>query len=391
MMTTVLRALISQELYNRDVIGRAGAPIVAGAGIEPDAAGVVWWRPTLAGAEPAGFANPREHPTKIGREDIMATRRKVLHAAGAFGAWLTATRMPGPAYAAAPTVKTPVDFDVPRGACDCHVHIFDPAHFPYDVNRVYSPPEASIADLRDLQAALHFERVVIVTPSVYGIDNAVTLDAIRKLGPRARGVAVVDASTSAAALDDMAATGVRGVRLNLETAGESDPAAARRMLLSAAEQLRGRPWHVQFNTSLAVIAALKKDIEGLPFPVVIDHFGRAKASLGVNQPGLDAFLDLIKSGHAYVKISAPYRISEKAPDFPDARAIAQAMVAANPERVLWGSNWPHPGRGPSRLEIAPPHPSDDGMTLDQLPKWVPDPAVRKQILVDNPARLYGFA
>jgi predicted TIM-barrel fold metal-dependent hydrolase len=291
---------------------------------------------------------------------------------------------------AATTVKTPVDFDVPRNACDCHVHIFDPAHFPYDPARVYSPPPASIAELLDLQSALHFDRVIIVTPSVYGVDNAVTLDAIRKLGPRARGVAVINASTTTAALDDMAAIGIRGVRLNLETAGESNPDVARRMLLEAAERLRGRNWHVQFNTSLKVIAALKKDIEALPFPVVIDHFGRAKATLGVDQPGLDAFLDLIRSGHAYVKISAAYRISDKPPNFPDALPIARAMVEANPDRVVWGSNWPHPGRGPSRLEIAPPHPSDDGMALDQLPNWVPDPAIRKRILVDNPARLYDF-
>ncbi len=162
----------------------------------------------------------------------MPTRREML--AGAAGAGLIAisrARLAG----AATTVKTPVDFDVPRNACDCHVHIFDPAHFPYDPARVYSPPPASIAELLDLQSALHFDRVIIVTPSVYGVDNAVTLDAIRKLGPRARGVAVINASTTAAALDDMAAIGIRGVRLNLETAGESDPDVARRMLLEAAE------------------------------------------------------------------------------------------------------------------------------------------------------------
>jgi hypothetical protein len=138
------------------------------------------------------------------REDYaMLTRRRMLGSAAATVAALVA--MPtGAARAAAPTVRTAVDFDIPRSACDCHVHIFDPEHFPYAKERVYTPPTASVADLRDLQSALHFERVVIVQPSVYGTDNSCTLDAIRQLGARARGVAVIDASTSAAALDDMA-------------------------------------------------------------------------------------------------------------------------------------------------------------------------------------------
>jgi predicted TIM-barrel fold metal-dependent hydrolase len=317
----------------------------------------------------------------------MLTRRRLLATAGVA---LLALR-PGTTRAAAPTVRTAVDFDVPSGACDCHVHIFDPAGFPYANERVYTPPTASLRDLRDLQAALHFDRVVIVQPSVYGTDNSCTLDAIRKLGARARGVAVIDRTTSAAALDDMAAAGVRGVRLNFATAGESDPNAIRRGVAAVAEQVRARNWHVQFNTSLSVIAALRDDFAALPFPVVFDHFARAKAALGPSQPGFDALLALVKSGRAYVKISAAYRTSDKAPDFPDAPPLAQALIAANPDRIVWGSNWPHPGRGATRTDIAPPYPNDDGLLLNQLPKWAPDVAIRRKILVDNPARLYGFA
>jgi predicted TIM-barrel fold metal-dependent hydrolase len=291
---------------------------------------------------------------------------------------------------AAPTVRTPVDFEVPRGACDCHVHVFDPARFPYAEARVYTPPSALVEDLRDLQAALHFDRVVIVQPSVYGTDNTCTLDSIRRLGARARGVAVIDKSTPPATLDAMAAAGVRGVRLNFETAGESDPAAVKQHLVAAAEQLVGRNWHVQLNTSLAVIAALKDDLAAMPFLLVIDHFARAKAALGPAQRGFDALLQLLEAGRAYVKISAAYRTSDRAPDFPDALALARALVAANPERVVWGSNWPHPGRGRTRTDIAPPYPNDDGLLLNQLPRWVPDPAIREQILIANPARLYGF-
>lgn len=317
----------------------------------------------------------------------MMTRREMLRAAGA-SASLVAAGM-GVSQGAV-TVRTPVDFDVPRGACDCHVHVFDPVQFPYARERVYTPPAASLDELRALQTALHLERVVIVTPSVYGADNSCTLDAIKRLGARARGVAVIDESTGAAALDALAAGGIAGVRLNFETAGESDPVAIKRKLDAVAGPLRGRNWHIQFNTSLPVIAALQDDLAALPVPIVIDHFARAKAALGAGQPGFDALLRLVKSGKAYVKISAAYRISEKSPDFPDATPIAQAIVAANPDRVVWGSNWPHPGRGRTATDIAPPYPNDDGLLLNQLVRWVPDAATRKKILVDNPARLYGF-
>src|SRR5262249_2400541 len=264
--------------------------------------------------------------TIIREECAMLTRRRLLASVAAMGASLAALRV-DEVLAAAPTVRTAVDFDVPRGACDCHVHVFDPAHFPYASERVYTPPQASVADLRDLQSALRFERVVIVQPSVYGVDNSCTLDAIRQLGARARGVAVIDQSTSAAALDAMAAAGVRGVRLNFETAGETNPDAIRRGLAAVAEQVRSRNWHVQLNTSLPVIAALHKDFAALAFPVVFDHFARAKAALGPSQPGFDALLALVKSGRAYVKISAAYRTSDKAPDFPDTLPLAQALIA----------------------------------------------------------------
>ena len=165
----------------------------------------------------------------------MLTRRAMVWAAGAAAVSLIGLRPRAPRAAAA-TVRTAVDFAVPPGACDCHVHVFDPAHFPYAPERVYTPPAASISDLRDLQAALHLDRVVIIQPSVYGTDNACTLDAVRQLGARARGVAVIDTSTPADALDAMAAAGVRGVRLNFETAGETNPDAIRHGLASVASR-----------------------------------------------------------------------------------------------------------------------------------------------------------
>jgi predicted TIM-barrel fold metal-dependent hydrolase len=319
----------------------------------------------------------------------MFTRRGMLHAAGASGASFVAAR--AKATVAPSTVKTPVDVAVPPGACDCHVHVFaDTNKFPFAPDRVYTPPEASVDDLRALQAALGFERVVIVTPSVYGRDNSCTADAIRQLGGRARGVAVIDRSTPAGVLDELAAGGFKGARLNLETVGQADPDAVKRLIDGVAAAVRKRNWHLQFNTRMSVIDALKDDLAGLGIPIVFDHFGRAQAALGIGQPGFGAMLDLVKAGHAYVKISAAYRSSKKAPDFPDVTPIAQAIVAANPDRVVWGTNWPHPGRGTSPTAIAPPYPADDGLMLNLLARWVPDPAIRKKILVDNPSRLYGF-
>jgi predicted TIM-barrel fold metal-dependent hydrolase len=238
---------------------------------------------------------------------------------------------------------------------------------------------------------------VIVQPSVYGADNACTLDAVRRLGARARAVAVIDKTTSATELDAMAGAGVRGIRLNLNTtpSGEIDAEGSRRTLDVAAEQIRGRNWHIQFYTRPNVIAALKNQIEQLPFPVVFDHFGGSSAKQGPSQPGFDALIDLVKSGRAYVKISGSYRISDVRPDFPDATPMAQALIAANADRVVWGSDWPHPdssfGRGGRNLaEVAPPFPIDDGLVLNQLPKWTGDPLIRRKILVDNAARLYDF-
>ncbi len=291
---------------------------------------------------------------------------------------------------AATTVETPVDFHIPQGACDCHVHVFDPIRFPYASGRIYTPPDASLNDLRALQSALRLDRVVVIAPSVYGTDNSCTIDAVRHLGARARGVVVLDASVTALQLDEMAEAGIHGARLNLETTQDTNADAAKRALSMLAGRLSGRDWHVQFDTRLIVIAALMDEIRTFPLPIVFSHFGRARAALGPDQPGFDGLLELLKSGRVYVKISAPYRTSGHSPDFPDVAPLARAIVDANPDRVLWGSNWPHPGRASTTTAIASPYPNDDGRVLNLLPIWVPDAPTRRKILVDNPARLYRF-
>jgi predicted TIM-barrel fold metal-dependent hydrolase len=322
------------------------------------------------------------------------TRRAVLGAAVAGAAGFLKPLNILSAKAAQPATR--VGFAVPDGACDCHVHVFgDPQRYPFAPGRVYTPETASIAELRACLDALHMDRVVIVQASVYGTDNRCTVDAVRELGRRARGVAVIDANTPDAALDDMAAAGIRGVRLNLSTAGVSDPSVALQAFTTAAERASKRKWHIQLNTSLKLIDAIRSQLQASPVPVVFDHFGGAAASAGVQQPGFEALVALVKSGTAYVKISgAADSVSKRAPDYPDVSPLARALVGANPQRILWGSNWPHPDSarvaGRKNTDIAPLMQTDDGRVLNLLAEWVPDAAVRRGILVENPARLYGF-
>ena len=246
-----------------------------------------------------------------------------------------------------------------------------------------------------MHRALHMDRVVIVHPSVYGTDNACTLDAIQQLGSRARGVAVIDGKTPEATLDQMGRAGVRGIRINLETAGVTDPAIARQRFQAAVDRVKGRGWHIQLNTRLSVVEGLKDLLMAAPVAVVFDHFVRAPASHGIEQPGFGVVLDLVRTGRAYVKVSAPYNISTNAPDYPDVSPLAKALIAANPQRILWGTNWPHPPEPSERAarkptEVSPLRQTDDGRVFNQLAVWAPDPAQRRTILVENPARLTDF-
>jgi predicted TIM-barrel fold metal-dependent hydrolase len=241
---------------------------------------------------------------------------------------------------------------------------------------------------------LHIERVVIVTPSVYGPDNSATLFGMTARGATARGVAVIDDKTGESELDALQQAGFRGIRLNLATSGVNDPNVARQRFQAAVDRMKARGWHVQLFTSLAVISAIKDLVAVAPVPVVFDHFGGAQAALGVDQPGFADLLELVKSGKAYVKISGAYRASKLAPDYPDAAPLSRALIAANAERIVWGTDWPHPDSvtPPDRkiTDVTPLFQIDDGRLFNQLPVWAPNEAVRRKILVDNPARLYGF-
>ena len=321
----------------------------------------------------------------------MLTRRGILLASIAAG-----VTMPNrTALATAAQPSTPVNFDIPAGACDCHTHIHgDPEKFPFFSGRVYTPELASPEEMSALHKALHIERVVIVTPSVYGTDNSATLFGMKARGATARGVAVIDDKTPEGDLDAMGKAGIRGIRLNLATGGVSDPAVGRSRFQAAVERVKNRGWHIQLFTSLAMISAIKDLVAASPVPVVFDHFGGAQAALGPEQPGFSDLLELVKSGKAYVKISGAYRASKLGPDYADAAPLARALIAANSDRIVWGTDWPHPdsvtppGKKPS--DVTPLFQIDDGRLLDQLPAWAPEASIRKKILVDNPTQLYGF-
>ena len=287
-------------------------------------------------------------------------------------------------------------FAVPPGACDCHVHIFAPPEkYPFIPGRTYMPDEARARDLAGLQDALGLARVVIIQASPQGTDNRCLLGAIADLqamGRQARGVAVIKPDAPRSLLRELHEGGVRGLRVNLQSFGLNDPQSAAAQLQATAAQAASMGWHVQVYTNLAMVAALRETIAGLPVPLVVDHFGLASAAGGRGQAGFDALLTLAASGKVYVKLSAPYRITSK-PDGSDGETIVRPLIDANPERMLWGTDWPHTGAWPGvprRIDTPEPfHPIDDGQQLNLLGAWA-SAAELQRILVDNPAKLYGF-
>lgn len=285
-------------------------------------------------------------------------------------------------------------FHVPERACDCHTHVFGPPdRYPFSPDRRYMPGRAEVGDLLTLHRGLGIARVVIVQPSPYGTDNRCTIDALRRIGASSRGVAVIGQAVTDRELSAMHEAGVRGVRLNFETLGVHAPRLIAQQLQWTRDRVASLGWHVQMFIGAAILAQLGEEIRRLEIPVVVDHFGGARAELGMKQPGLDVLLDLVRDGLVWVKLSAAQRVSS-APDCADAAELARAFIGANPGRVVWGSDWPHPGRPPG---VAPKAhepeafmPVNDGRALNRLAEWVDDAGMLRRILVDNPARLYGF-
>lgn len=292
-------------------------------------------------------------------------------------------------------------FEVPPGACDCHVHVFAPDRFPYAAKRTYTPGPASVDDLLAFAGRIGMSRCVVVQPSVYGVDHACLLESLRVLGGRARGVAVIDPErTSDQELDRLDEAGVRSVRLNLATEGATDPAAAARTLAATSRRIVGRGWSIQVYAGLDLLAALKDSLARLPVPLVLDHFAGASGEGGCGQAGFAELIDLLASGKVYVKLSAPYRSSRRGPGYEDMEGIARAFITAAPERMVWASDWPHTGGGATESNdrrdrgLAATEPFrqvDVPSLLSLLADWSGDAMTWRRILVDNPAALYGFS
>jgi predicted TIM-barrel fold metal-dependent hydrolase len=286
-------------------------------------------------------------------------------------------------------------FAVPAGACDCHMHVFGPHElYPCSPKRTYTPRPAPLADYQTMAATLGLQRVVFVQASAYGADNRRMVDAMREVGSNARCVIGLDDSISDAELAEMNRLGVRGVRVNVASRGLRDTAEISRMLHAAAARIAPLQWHLQLFTDLAVIQSLVATIRELPVPIVIDHFGLAQAAAGVLQPGFSTLLDLLSEQRCWVKISGCYRISDIEPDFPNAAPIAKALIAANADHIVWGTDWPHTGSHGHSQSAEPAlieyRQLDDGRLINQLAAWAENEANLTKILVHNPARLYRF-
>jgi 2-pyrone-4,6-dicarboxylate lactonase len=268
---------------------------------------------------------------------------------------------------------------VPPGACDTHAHVIGPPdRFPYVENRSYTPPEASPGAYLGMLDALGLDRGVLVQVSVHGTDNRCLEEVLRAHPDRLRGVAVVAPDVPDGALEDLAAAGVRGLRLNVLFGGGVGFDA----LETLASRIAGLGWHLQFLLDARELPALAPRLERLPVSFVVDHMGHMPTAAGLDHPGFQTLLRLVRDGRCWVKLSGTYRISSAGPPFTDTIPFARALVDAAPDRMVWGSDWPHVA-----MDTYMPNTGD---LLDLLATWVPDEAVRRRILVDNPARLYGF-
>lgn len=279
----------------------------------------------------------------------------------------------------------------PDGAIDSHNHIVRPlTGYPMVADRTYTPPEASIEQLRALRTQLGVARNVIVQPSFYGFDNSCLVDALAVLGASARGIAVVPVDVTDTELRRLDSHGVTGVRFNLSTFGIRDPKVAADAANALATRIGPLGWHIQINTDLPVVEGLAPLLADIRVPVVFDHICNVDAALGVKQRGFAALVALVKAGNTYVKLSAPYNLSKRS-DWSDVVPFAKALIAARPDRMLWGTNWPHPGRGRNDItKITPYQDIDNAALLAHFVRQCPDSALRKMILVDTPRRLYRF-
>lgn len=272
-------------------------------------------------------------------------------------------------------------FKLPPGSCDTHCHIFGPGdRYPYVPERPYTPPDAPLEMFRALHDRLGVERAVIVNATPHGRDNRVVTDAIAQSGGRYKGIANVDESFGERELRDLSEAGIEGCRFTfLPRLGQMPDMSAFDRIV---ERIAGFGWHVDLYLPATLIQEFRPRLMSLPVPYVLDHMGVVDASQGLDQPGFVALMDLVRDDEkCWVKVTCPERISRAGPPFHDVAPFGRALVELAPDRVLWGTDWPHPN-----VPVMP----DDGDLVDLVPLYAPDPALRQKLLVDNPARLFRF-
>ena len=267
----------------------------------------------------------------------------------------------------------------PPGSCDCHIHIFGARwRFPLAAELAYTPAEAPVEAYLEIRRRLGIERTVVVQPSAYGTDNSYALEAVARLQPNARGIAVVDPAVSDAELERLHGAGVRGLRFSLVVKNALRP----EFLEVMAHRIRPLGWHIQFRSTHRDLPTLETQLMRLPVDVCIDHMGSIPPEEPLSHPAWRALFRLLDRGRCWLKLSAPYQLSRMpGPRYADYAAQVSALVNAAPHRLVWGTNWPHP-----LVETKP----DEADLLDSLGEWVPEESVRRAILVKNPAALYSF-
>lgn len=306
------------------------------------------------------------------------SRRSLLLGTAALGVLSIIDRR---AFAASPASLTQRQFSPPAGACDCHHHIYDP-RFPTIAGAKLTPPPATVKDYQRLQHRLGTTRNVIVTPSAYGTDNRCLLDALSQMGNNARGIAVINSQTRDRELEQLHAAGVRGIRVLF---GRTNPVQPDE-IEPLAQRIKEFGWQMQFYMPAAQFASLADRMIKLPVPVVIDHMGHVPEPAGQNSEAYKAVRRILDSGNGWVKLSGAYMDTKMGPPhYPDTSAIVRSYISAAPERVVWGSNWPHPAAQAGETPLP-----DDMNLFNLIEEWAPTAKVKQQLLVENPETLFGF-
>lgn len=288
-----------------------------------------------------------------------------------------------------PNTRKP-SFVPPPNSCDTHFHIFGPPEeFPFASTRQYTPPAAPLEHYLQMTEVIGIQRGVVVQPSVHGLDNTVTLDAIKKSqGRRFRGVARIDDKTPRSELQELQEGGIRGVRFNLLNRPRGNVALD--VFDRAVERIVEFGWSVDLHIDPKNLLDQEKRIRALPVPVVIDHMARVNPGDGLNQPAFQLLIDLMRDKRFWVKVTGADKLCKSEAHsyfglpFVDVIPFAQALIAVAQDRVIWGTDWPHSNN------FAPGKTPNDGDLLELLFQFAPDEKVRRKILVDNPAALYGF-